>query len=95
MYICVFFCNFAGKLSNCVKMKRKIAIIAGGDSSEYGVSLRSAAGIYSFLDKDKYDITIVKLRGVAWQALAETGKAIAENNGTVPEDNATWVNVAF
>lgn len=91
--ICVFFCNFAGKLSNCVKMKRKIAIIAGGDSSEYGVSLRSAAGIYSFLDKDKYDITIVKLRGVAWQALAETGKAIAENNGTVPEDNATWVNV--
>ena len=30
-------------------MKRKIAIIAGGDSSEYGVSLRSAAGIYSFL----------------------------------------------
>lgn len=93
LYICVFFCNFAGKLSNCVKMKRKIAIIAGGDSSEYGVSLRSAAGIYSFLDKDKYDITIVKLRGVAWQALAETGKAIAENNGTVPEDNATWVNV--
>lgn len=93
LYICVFFCNFAGKLSNCVKMKRKIAIIAGGDSSEYGVSLRSAAGIYSFLDKDKYDITIVKLRGVTWQALAETGKAIAENNGTVPEDNATWVNV--
>ena len=30
-------------------MRRKIAIIAGGDSSEYGVSLRSAAGIYSFL----------------------------------------------
>ena len=30
-------------------MRRKIAIIAGGDSSEYEVSLRSAAGIYSFL----------------------------------------------
>ena len=30
-------------------MQRKIAIIAGGDSSEYEVSLRSAAGIYSFL----------------------------------------------
>ena len=29
-------------------MQRKIAIIAGGDSSEYEVSLRSAAGIYSF-----------------------------------------------
>ena len=32
-----------------ILMRRKIAIIAGGDSSEYGVSLRSAAGIYSFL----------------------------------------------
>lgn len=49
-------------------MKRKIAIIAGGDSSEYGVSLRSAAGIYSFLDKEKYDITIVCIRGKEWKA---------------------------
>jgi D-alanine-D-alanine ligase len=49
-------------------MKRKIAIIAGGDSSEYGVSLRSAAGIYSFLDHDKYDVTIVCLRGTEWKA---------------------------
>ena len=49
-------------------MKRNIAIIAGGDSSEYGVSLRSAAGIYSFLDKEKYDITIICLRGNDWKA---------------------------
>ena len=49
-------------------MKRNIAITAGGDSSEYGVSLRSAAGIYSFLDKEKYDITIVCLRGNDWKA---------------------------
>ena len=49
-------------------MKRNLAIIAGGDSSEYGVSLRSAAGIYSFLDKEKYDITIVCLRGNDWKA---------------------------
>lgn len=49
-------------------MKRKIAIVAGGDSSEYGVSLRSAAGIYSFLDHTIYDITIVCLRGSDWKA---------------------------
>ena len=47
-------------------MKKKIAIVAGGDSSEYSVSLRSAAGIYSFLDKEKYDITIICLRGQDW-----------------------------
>lgn len=44
-------------------MKRKIAIIAGGDSSEHDVSLRSAQGILSFLDKERYDITIVELIG--------------------------------
>ena len=44
-------------------MKRKIAIVAGGDSSEHDVSLRSAAGILSFLDKEKYDAEIVELQG--------------------------------
>ena len=48
-------------------MKRKIAIIAGGDSSELGVSLKSAAGIYSFIDKEKYDCYIITLVGTTWQ----------------------------
>ena len=33
-------------------MKRTIAIVAGGDSSELVVSLRSAQGLYSFIDKE-------------------------------------------
>ena len=50
-------------------MKRNIAIIAGGDSSEYEVSLRSAAGIESFLaDQKRYTTTIVLLRGNDWKA---------------------------
>lgn len=50
-------------------MKRKIAIIAGGDSSEYEVSLRSASGIESFLsDQEQYTTTIVLLRGQDWKA---------------------------
>ncbi len=49
-------------------MKRNIAIIAGGDSSEHEVSLRSAAGLYSFMDKERYNITIVRLRGKEWVA---------------------------
>lgn len=48
--------------------KRNIAIVAGGDSSEYEVSLRSAAGIYSFMDKERYNLTIVTMRGADWQA---------------------------
>ena len=50
-------------------MKRKIAIVAGGDSSEYEVSLRSAAGIQSFLsNQQQYLTTIVLLRGQDWRA---------------------------
>lgn len=40
-------------------MKRKIAIVAGGDSSEHDVSLRSAAGILSCIDSERYDAQIV------------------------------------
>ena len=59
-------------------MKRKIAIIAGGDSSEHEVSLRSAQGIYSFLDKERYDVTIVILRGHDWHT--EDGCPIDKND---------------
>ena len=45
---------------------KKIAIICGGDSSEHDVSLRSGAGIYSFFNKDKYDLYIVDLKTGDW-----------------------------
>lgn len=49
-------------------MKRTIAIVAGGDSSEHDVSLRSAAGILSFMDTEKYDAYIVEMAGHEWTA---------------------------
>ncbi|MCQ2310642.1 MAG: D-alanine--D-alanine ligase [Paludibacteraceae bacterium] len=49
--------------------KRKIAIVAGGDSSEHDVSLRSAVGILSFLDPDKYEAEIIELQGADKKAL--------------------------
>ena len=60
------------------EMKRKIAIIAGGDSSEHEVSLRSAAGIYSFMDKERYDCTIVVFDGKNWHT--EDGCKIDKND---------------
>ena len=48
-------------------MKKNIAIVAGGDSSEVVVSLKSAAGLYSFMDKERYNIFIVTLVGATWQ----------------------------
>ena len=52
-------------------MKRNIAIIAGGDSSEHDVSLRSAQGIYSFMDKERYNVYIVEVTGLTWKAHLE------------------------
>ncbi len=54
-------------------MKRVIAIIAGGDSSEHGVSMKSAEGIYSFIDKDKYELYIVELCKKFWEAILPDG----------------------
>lgn len=47
-------------------MKRTIAIVAGGDSSEHDVSLRSAEGILSFMDTEKYDSYLVEIKGTSW-----------------------------
>ncbi len=55
-------------------MKKTIAIVAGGDSSEHDVSLRSAAGIYSWIDKEKYDAYIVEISHSGWVAHLPNGK---------------------
>lgn len=47
-------------------MKRTIAIVGGGDTSEFHVSLRSAQGIYSFIDKEKYTLYVVEMHGLDW-----------------------------
>jgi len=49
-------------------MKKNIAIIWGGYSSEKEVSERSAQGIYSFIDKDKYNLYKVKIDKEVWVA---------------------------
>lgn len=52
-------------------MRKQIAIIAGGDSSEHDVSLRSAAGILTFMDDAKYECHIVEQRGRSMHAIVD------------------------
>ena len=47
-------------------LKRTSAIVCGGDSSEHDVSLRSAQGLYSFFDKERYNVYIVDIKGQDW-----------------------------
>ena len=53
--------------------KRTIAIVCGGDSSEHDVSMRSAQGIYSFFDKERYDVYIVDIKGTDWKVQLPDG----------------------
>lgn len=54
-------------------MKRTIAIVCGGDSSEHDVSMRSGQGLESFFDKEKYNIYLVETRGLNWQVHLHDG----------------------
>ena len=53
--------------------KRNIAIVCGGDSSEHDVSMRSAQGLYSFFDKERYNVYIVDVKGLDWNVHFEDG----------------------
>ena len=54
-------------------MKTIIAIIAGGDSSEHDVSLRSAEGISSWLDRNKFIVYTIEVKGLDWCAHLQDG----------------------
>ncbi|MCS6935745.1 MAG: D-alanine--D-alanine ligase [Chitinophagales bacterium] len=47
-------------------MKKNIAVIAGGESSEAGISLKSAAVVCKYLNKEKYNVFKVIIEGSDW-----------------------------
>ncbi|MDR2118433.1 MAG: D-alanine--D-alanine ligase [Tannerellaceae bacterium] len=60
-----------------MEKKKNIAIVAGGYSSEKVVSLKSARGIYSFLDKEKYTAYIAVVERDAWYVILPGGEHAA------------------
>jgi D-alanine-D-alanine ligase len=71
--------------------KRTIAIVCGGDSSEHDVSLRSAQGIYSFIDKERYNVYVVDVRGTDWNVQLPDGTSsrINMNDFSFQQDGQT------
>lgn len=47
-------------------MKKNIVVIAGGNSSEYEVSIKSGNHIFSEVDGEKYNKYLMILRGRDW-----------------------------
>jgi D-alanine-D-alanine ligase len=52
-----------------MKTKPNIAIVAGGDSSEYVVSIRSSANVYSAIDRKKFTPWMISIRNGEWKVL--------------------------
>lgn len=60
-------------------MKKKIAIIAGGDSGEYEISIKSAAVVKKHLDGNEFECFLVVIKGKDWHYSNDEGAVFAVN----------------
>ncbi len=56
--------------------KLNIAVVAGGEQSEVVVSIKSAKGIVSFMDKSRYNPFIVVIEKKNWHVLLDDGSTL-------------------
>ena len=69
-------------------MKRNIAIIAGGDSAEFEISMQTAKHIFSTLDKNLYQVYLAVFRGQEWKVKLEDEEFdIDKNDFSIILDN--------
>ncbi|SFZ96152.1 D-alanine-D-alanine ligase [Chryseobacterium limigenitum] len=64
-----------------VMSKKTVAVVMGGYSDEYVVSLKSGQLIYDSLDRDLYDVHKVVILRDEWYFLGENDKKYAINKG--------------
>jgi D-alanine-D-alanine ligase len=60
-------------------MKYNIAIIAGGDSGEYEISIKSAAVVKDHLDNAAFNSYLVVIQGKAWNCYQDDGRGYMVN----------------
>jgi D-alanine-D-alanine ligase len=71
-------------------MKKNIAVIAGGYSSEYQISIESAKEVISALDSDRFDSTIVEITRDGWFARSGNESfAIDKNDFSFGQNGST------
>lgn len=46
--------------------KKSIAVLTGGNSSEFYISLKSAETVVQSINKDRYDVYLVQIKGKEW-----------------------------
>ncbi len=75
---------------------KNIAIVAGGDSSEWVVSMRSAQGLSTFIDSNKYNIYVVTIRNGEWSVVIDEQTTLpVDKNDFSFEKNGTKIVFDF
>ncbi|MDR0969620.1 MAG: D-alanine--D-alanine ligase [Lentimicrobiaceae bacterium] len=57
-------------------MKKNIAIVCGGDSGEYEISIKSAAVVKKHLSPEKWNTWLVLIKASGWYATLENGEKV-------------------
>jgi D-alanine-D-alanine ligase len=68
-------------------MKKNIAVVYGGDSSEFVVSVKSSKNVFESIDPSIYNVWKVQMQGLNWEVL-EGDQVIA----TIDKDDFSFVS---
>jgi len=66
-------------LSKVQNTRKHIAVLAGGYSSEYPISMQSAEEVLRTIDRKKFDARLVEINQTGWFVRSETGEQFAIN----------------
>jgi D-alanine-D-alanine ligase len=72
--------------TNYKHMKKNIAVVYGGDSSEFVVSVKSSINVYQAIDPEKYNVWKVQMKGLDWDVM-ENEQVI----GSVDKDDFSFI----
>ena len=56
--------------------KKSVAVIYGGNSSEHQVSIQSGKNVAANLDRERYDVYEILIKGKSWTLIARNGEEI-------------------
>lgn len=57
-------------------MKKNVAVVCGGDSGEFEISLKSGKVVKTNLDPEKYNAYFVVIKGAEWRVLLDDGLSV-------------------
>lgn len=76
-------------------MKKNVVVIAGGNSSEYEVSIKSGNYLFSEVDGERYNKYLMVLRGREWQVMIDGEKYPVDKNTFSFDYNGKRVDIDF